>query len=144
MMRMLAGIVCLLTACQGVKIEPVDITGDDMCSFCRMAISQKRFAVEFWSKAPSLFKFDDAACMMSYLKRENQRQNVLATFVMDYEELRWLKAEEAYFIQSTQLKTPMRGGIIAFADKRHAEMAASRYQGKILKFDELCQLVGPD
>jgi len=139
MKKMLALFACLLTACQEVKIEPVDIAADDMCSFCRMAISERRFAAEFWSEGPTLFKFDDAGCMLNFIRRQDQHQDILAGFVMDYEARRWLKAEDAHYVRSTQIKTPMGGGIIAFGDEAQAEAVAARYQGQVLRFDELFQ-----
>lgn len=134
-MVMLAAI--LLAACARTRIEPVDIAGGDMCSFCRMAISEKRVATEFWSKEAALFKFDDAGCMLNFIRKENLRPDIHACFVMDYEARRWLKAEEAYFVRSARIKTPMGGGIIAFGDKAQAEAAASRYQGQVVRFDRL-------
>ncbi len=130
-------IVALLTACQQSRIEPVDIADGDMCSHCRMAISERRFAVEFWNKDSVLLKFDDAGCMLNYIRKQNLRADVLAAFVIDYEARRWLKAETAFYVQSAGIKSPMGGGIIAFGDKARAEAAANQYQGTLLRFDEL-------
>jgi copper chaperone NosL len=102
-----------------------------------MAISEKRYAVEFLNKDAAVFKFDDAGCMVNYIKRQVRRQDVLASFVVDYETRRWLRAEDAYYVRSVQIKTPMGGGIIAFADKEQAASAASRYQGQRMRFDGL-------
>ncbi len=135
-MKMLVLAACLLTACQPKMTEPVDIAPDDTCSFCRMAISEKRLAAEFWSRDTALYKFDDVACMVNHLKRGKGRQDIQACFVMDYDARRWLRAEEAYYVRSPQIKTPMGGGIIAFADRSSAEATASRYQGQMLRFDE--------
>ncbi len=137
MKRVLVLIACLLTACQQAKIEPVDIAGDDMCSHCRMAISEMRFAAEFLDGDGAVFKFDDAGCMLNYIRGRIRREDIRAIFVMDYEARRWLKADDAVYVRSERIKTPMGGGIIAFADKGQAEAAAGRYQGKLLKFDGL-------
>ncbi len=137
MKRTVISILILFAACQRGRIEPVDIMDGDMCSFCRMAISEKRFATEFWNRDSVLAKFDDAACMMSYIQRGKGREDILAAFVMDYEARRWLKAENAWYVGSARIKTPMGGGIIAFEDKARAEAAASRYEGQVVRFSDL-------
>jgi nitrous oxide reductase accessory protein NosL len=56
---------------------------------------------------------------------------------MDFDERQWIKADDAYYVQSSDLTTPMNGGIIAFKDRLPAQQAADKYHGKMLRFKEL-------
>ena len=127
----------LLAACQKGAVEPVAIEQEDMCSFCRMAISEKRYAAEFIDNEGEAFKFDDITCMTSFMRERHNQGNIGARFVMDFEAKAWLKADDAYYVQSTEIKTPMSGGIIAFKDRSRAEETAGKYAGKLLRFDDV-------
>jgi len=128
-------LVFLAASCGDGQLRPVAITAGDACDYCRMAISEKQYAGELLDLDGNTRKFDDLSCMLKYLKKSNP--GVAAYFVMDYETRSWVKAEEASFVRSSQLKTPMSGGIIAFKDKTKAEEALRRHQGELITFKQL-------
>lgn len=107
---------------------------EDMCSFCRMAISEKRFASELLTQDGEVFKFDDIGCMLRFRKSHGHPESVVATFVLDYDTRKWLKAEEAYFVKSKEFKTPMGGNVVAFKMGADAAAAADRTQGVSLRY----------
>ena len=127
--------VIVLAQCQRRATEPVAIESNDMCSFCRMSISEKRYAAELIDEEGSVFKFDDIGCMANFIKRNNTR--VHATFVMDFDHREWLKAENAFYVRSSELRTPMNGGIVAFEDRSSAEAAIAKYHGTKLDYPEV-------
>lgn len=127
----------LLAGCQKGSLEPVAIAPTDMCSFCRMAISETRYAAEFIDNEGEAFKFDDITCMTSFIRDRHNQGNGGARFVMDFDAKAWLKAEDAYYVQSTEIKTPMSGGVIAFRDQSRARETAGKYGGKLLRFNDL-------
>lgn len=127
----------LPAGCQKGALEPVAIEREDMCSFCRMAISEKRYAAEFIDNEGEAFKFDDITCMTSFMREGQNQGNIGARFVMDFDAKAWLKADDAYYVQSTEIKTPMSGGIIAFKDQSRAEETAGKYGGKLLRFNDV-------
>ncbi|HSQ20880.1 MAG TPA: nitrous oxide reductase accessory protein NosL [Blastocatellia bacterium] len=127
----------LLAGCQRGSLEPVAIAPDDMCSFCRMAISEKRYAAEFIDSEGEAFKFDDITCMTSFIREMHNQGNIGPRFVMDFDAKAWLKADDAYYVQSTEIKTPMSGGIIAFKDQSRAKETADKYGGKLLRFNDV-------
>jgi copper chaperone NosL len=105
-----------------------------MCAMCKMAISEKRFAAEFIDRDGQAFKFDDISCMVDYIKSRQRRDAIAATYLMDFDSRQWIKAETAYCVQSAEIKTPMRGGIIAFKDAASAASAAEKYHGQPRRF----------
>ncbi len=128
-----------LVNCQTRKIEPVAIAAEDMCSYCRMAISEKRVAAELIDSESQAFKFDDIGCMVNFVKNQKNSAKTVAYFVMDFENREWVKAESAFFVRSNEIRTPMNGGIIAFKDRAKAQAAADKYHGTLVRFDTIIQ-----
>ena len=125
--------VLLFSACEKREIQPVSLEPSDMCGFCKMAISEKRYAAEFISKDGDPFKFDDIGCMIRNIENKQKREAIAAVFVVDFDSKEWLKAESARFLRSSEFKTPMNGGIAAFREKTIPDSS----RGEWLSFDEL-------
>ena len=131
-------LLALITAsCQESAIEPVAIAPEDMCAYCKMAISEKRYAAQFVDRDGQPFKFDDIGCMIKFANEKMDRNKIAAYFVMDFDNRLWVKAEGAYFVSSAELKTPMDGHAAAFKDEARAREAAARFHGRLLSFADL-------
>lgn len=102
-----------------------------------MAISEVRFAAELIDSEGTAHKFDDLACMKSYLQDRKSDMMIPACFVMDYETRIWVAGREATYVRSQEFKTPMAGGIVAFKDRQSAEKAALSRKGALMSFDEV-------
>ncbi|HWQ33337.1 MAG TPA: nitrous oxide reductase accessory protein NosL [Blastocatellia bacterium] len=132
----------LLAACQSAALKPVELLPEDMCAFCRMALSERKYAAEFITKDGDAFKFDDLGCMADYIAGKKNRDQIAAFFVADFESKEWLNAETAHFVSSAKFQTPMSGGIVAFKDKTRAEAAAAANNGRLLSFAEVISRAG--
>jgi copper chaperone NosL len=126
-----------LAGCGKPKFEPVEIAAEDMCAFCKMAISEKRYAAEFLNSDGDVFKFDEIGCLANQLKTRQNRRDIAAFFVVDYDSRQWVNAEQAYFVRSEEFKTPMSGHIVAFKYRSKADEAAANYHGNLLGFGEV-------
>lgn len=104
-------------ACASGEVRPVPIENGDMCSFCRMAISEKQFAAEIIAVDETVLKFDDIGCLLRYRKAGGDKLQVAAIYFTDYDTRQWIKADSAVFVRSKNIKTPMGSGILAFADR---------------------------
>ena len=137
-------VLCLLmlTGCGSAELRPVELLPEDLCAFCRMAISEKRFASELVTKDSEPVKFDDIRCMLRYRKERIHPDSVAATFVVDFDTKEWLKSEEAYFVKSNEFKTPMAGNVVAFKNGADAAAAADRTQGMPLRYVALLEHLG--
>ena len=133
----LLGSLVLFTACGQPEIAPVAINPEDMCSMCRMAISEKQYTAEFITKDGDAMKFDDIGCMRDYLKAKADRNQIAAYFVADYESRKWLKAEAAHFVKSAEFATPMGGNIAAFQNEEKAKDATAKFKGQQLGFADV-------
>ena len=131
----IAGI--FLASCQRSMIEPIALAPEDMCAYCKMAISEKRYAGELIDSEWQPFKFDDIGCMVNFIESTKNTTKIVAYFVMDFDERQWIKATDASYVRSSEFNTPMNGGIIAFKDQAKAKEAADRYHGKLIRFEDL-------
>lgn len=125
-----------ITNCGAPEIKPVDIAAEDVCTHCKMAISEKQFASEIITTDGDALKFDDIGCMQDYLK-EKPDTKVAVHFFMNYETKTWLKGNAATFVKSKEITSPMGGGIIAFEHETKAKTAAAEFSGQIINFAEL-------
>lgn len=127
----------LLVACGASEPRPVPIVwNEDICSHCRMAISQPELAAEAVGTAGRVEMFDDIGCLVRWL-REPGAPEGLAPFVADFSTGDWLRAEEAVFVQSSDLPTPMGSGLAAFADREAAGKRARELGGRLLSWHEV-------
>lgn len=124
------------SACHEAEIKPVDIAAEDVCTHCKMAISEKQFAAELITPDGDALKFDDIGCMQEYLK-EKPDSKVAAHFFMNYETKTWLEGNAATFVKAKEITSPMGGGIIALENETKAKNAAAEFSGQILSFTEL-------
>jgi copper chaperone NosL len=129
--------IALLANCQKSAVEPVALAPEDMCSYCRMAISEKQYAAELIDGDEQAFKFDDIGCMLNFIKKGSVSVSAASFFVIDFDQRQWIKADDAYYVRSSELTTPMNGGIIAFKDQSRAQEATGKYHGKLVRFKEL-------
>lgn len=135
-----------LAACGGgqAKIEPPAIYyGEDVCDQCNMIISDERFAaamiVEVEPGRTDSRVFDDIGGMLLY-QNAHLELKVLARYVHDYETKEWLAAEDAYFVHSEQVHSPMNHGVIAAKTQEQAERLAAEFDGRVMAYAGLADL----
>ena len=128
--------VTVFANCQKPADGPIALAPEDVCAYCKMAISEKRYAAEFIDSEGQASKFDDIGCMGNFIKSRNATA-ITAYFVMDFNEGKWIKADNAYYVRSDELRTPMNGGIIAFQNESDAQEAIGRYRGMPLRFQDI-------
>ena len=76
-----------LAGCQKSATESVAIAPEDMCRYCKMAISEKRYAAEFIDRDGGAFKFDDIGCMLNFIKGQQNKNQIAAYFLAQLQSL---------------------------------------------------------
>ena len=137
--RLMIVLLLLLTACgatASAESSPPKIHyGEDVCEFCGMIISEERFAAAFVTGDGHGHIYDDIGDMVeAHLQLQ---EDVTAFFVHDHEHESWVRAEEAYFVHSEDLPTPMLSGLAAFTTEESAQVFAAKVDGRTLTFDAL-------
>jgi len=106
-----------------------------MCSFCRMAVSEARYAAEIVDRDENVYKFDDIGCMLQFLKKHSLPG--AAMFVRDYTGTGWIRASDAAYMRAESIPSPMGGHTIAFKQRAAAEEQARKLQGVVLSWEKL-------
>ncbi|MBM2840641.1 MAG: putative lipoprotein involved in nitrous oxide reduction [Bacteroidetes bacterium] len=104
--------------CATNEIKAIDIYPEDMCSNCKMAFSDHRFASEIINDQSEVFKFDDIGCMLKF-RSSRSGMKISATYLKDYDTKEWIPYERSTIVE-TDIETPMGSGKVAFADSTKA------------------------
>ncbi len=136
---LLVGLV-LWMSCSG-KPQEIDY-GRDLCTFCKMAITDPRYAAEIVTRKGRVYKFDSIECMIAAtLDGTVDPAEVKAYWVKDWGTQKWIPADKAYYLQSTKLRSPMGLNISAFGSRHALENAKQQYDGLELTFEDLPNVI---
>ncbi len=113
--------------------------GSDNCDFCKMTIVDDRFATECINTKGKVFRFDDAHCMITFLKNRGIWRNELAgVYFADFEKKgQWLKSDQAFLLESEALRSPMGGNIAAFSSNARRVEMMKEFLGKELLWTDI-------
>lgn len=131
-------IVSFLTGACSVKPEPFKF-GKDLCHTCKMTLMDPKFGAEVVTKKGRIFKFDDLVCLNQYLQTEKEaEQNLSHLLVIDFEKGdAFTDAREAWYVFSTEIKSPMAGHTAAFSSRETAEKFSGTVNGTLQRWDEV-------
>ncbi len=118
--------------------QPIQV-GVDQCSFCRMSVSDARFACELATVKGKIYKFDDMHCMIAFVNAPGTDKNSIKQFYLaDFNEsTKWLNAENAWLLKSEALKSPMGGNTAAFSNADDQKKAAGDFAGDLTTWKEI-------
>lgn len=124
---LLALAVCGL-ACGGGLLRPAPLdTRNDTCAWCRMAVSDARFAAQLVAPGEEPRFFDDIGCLRDWLAGSAGTTAGAAAFVADHGSKEWVRAGAAVYSSCPGLETPMNSHLVAHADaaSKSADPAAT-------------------
>ncbi len=106
-----------------------------------MIISDARYAAATLIEDGHTHKFDDLAEMFIF-QAKHPEDVVRAWFVHDYESETWIRGETAFYVMSSEIRSPMGYGVVALETREAAEAyAADLREAEIYTFDELNALM---
>lgn len=108
-----------------------------MCAYCKMAISEKRYAAEAIDNDGNAYKFDNAFCMTRFVADRKLRDKIGAWYIASYETRSWVDARKAAYAKSAEIPSPMASGLAAFSTKTSAMEFAAAHRGKVIAFEDL-------
>ncbi len=119
----------LLTGCNP-KPEKIAF-GKDNCAECKMTIMDPKFGAEIVTKKGKVYKFDDAHCVAVFMNRRGvEMSSIHQTLFVDYNNPdKFIKVQDAEFVVSSQLKSPMGGNAGAFDGKHAAQKVSDGIEG---------------
>jgi copper chaperone NosL len=126
----------LVTACSADVTGPPEIVVDQTaCSHCGMYVSEPAYAAAYRAHGKEARVFDDIGCLLDALRQETA--TTIDVWVQDAAGGGWLDAGDAVFLRSPNVRTPMNGGVLAYAGGAAAEKAAAAQRGEVMSFQEL-------
>jgi copper chaperone NosL len=135
----LALLALLLSAC--AKGPDLVHWGVEECSHCQMMITDERFAGQVVDRRGKTYKFDALECMADWVNR-----GVVA--VADFHSVwvsdgpdGWTRVEDASFLHSGEIRSPMGGGYIAFSDAGTAQRMQAEVGGRLMTWREVLDRV---
>lgn len=109
--------------------------GEDICDECGMIISEEVHAAAYRLSDGEQKLFDDIGDMVVHYGLHDH--DVAAFWVHDFNSVEWIRAEDAFFVASHDLVTPMGHGIAAFGDRPSAEALADDIGGAVHRLSDL-------
>jgi copper chaperone NosL len=121
-----AVLVIAVAACGGGPPGPAALdTHSEACRFCRMTISDARFAAQVVAPGEEPLFFDDIGCLDAYAGRQTLPAGA-TVYVVDHRTRAWVLATTAVFTRVEGVETPMNSHLVAHTDaaSRDADPAA--------------------
>jgi copper chaperone NosL len=110
-------LLLLLTACGSGPVGPAQPdTKHDACGWCRMAVSDLRFAAQLVAPNEEPRFFDDIGCLATFLRAGGAPARGQIAFVAGHRTKQWVRAASALYTKVPGLLTPMNSFLVAHAD----------------------------
>jgi len=131
-------IAIALLLCSNCSTGPKIIDyGHDGCHFCKMTIVDKIHGSELITDKGKVFKFDATECMLNYLS-DNKELPIHSLLTNYYEApTEFIAVEEATFLISEKLPSPMGANLTAFQIKASAEKVQLENGGDLYNWEAL-------
>lgn len=127
----------LLCAC---KPEPEALRyGQDVCYTCKMTLVDKKYGAELVTVKGKVYKFDDVNCMAGFIHSGYLKdQTISLTLITDYAQPGTLiPAQEAFYLKSDNLRSPMASEIAAFGSTESLQKNKETLTGTALRWSEV-------
>ena len=132
--------ILLLAACGGGAEGPVPVdTKNDACAWCRMSVSDLRFAAQLTAPGHEPKLFDDAGCLRDWLKEPREAAEWTA-WLSDHRTKEWVKATDAVLFRDPAIQTPMDSGLVAWASAASREQDPAGRSGTPVP---IAEVIGP-
>lgn len=127
-----------LGACGNTEVEPIR-QHQDQCDYCKMNISDMRYACSLLTEKGRTYKFDDLFCLVSWRDEAVEKGREIKSFyVYDFSGKNLaIPAESATFIYSAELMSPMGGNIAGFASLDSAQYYAKIYTTNVFPWEDI-------
>ncbi|KEF39062.1 NosL [Schinkia azotoformans MEV2011] len=129
-------LVLLLASCGQVgTIMPEAIDEEvDICEACTMMVQDNQYSAQIVTPSGQISKFDDIGCMTMYI---NDNLPVGQPYVRDFYSREWVQVEDAAFVFTDEVETPMNYGFLAFSSHTNAEKFLAESSGEKMLWNQV-------
>jgi len=132
----------LTTGCAGPGPRPIAF-GSEACEACLMGVVDEGHAAELVTRTGRVYAFDSVECLASYLESLDDPGVVHSAWVTDFSNPPDLiPAEDAFFLLSPTLTSPMGMGLTAFGRVEDRDGAVHAFGGGPLSWEGVRATVG--
>jgi copper chaperone NosL len=130
-------ILCFFASCSAGP-QPIN-AGKDHCYFCKMTITDTRYAAEILTAKGKVFKFDDIHCLTSFtnaamIEKNEIKEIYLVDFAGDHS---LIKSTESFLLKGDAIRSPMNGNVIAFKNHDSLKKTADQLKAQEISWAEL-------
>lgn len=134
--------IVALVGCSAPGPTPINY-GSDLCDYCDMTIADKAFGSELVTTKGKVFKFDSIECLAAAeTVGDHAASGIDSRWVTDFHNAgTFLNTENALLVATERQKSPMGVGLVAVADRSHADDLIAAKGGKLVNWEATRQLV---
>jgi copper chaperone NosL len=127
----------LISSCS-TEAEPLTY-GTDVCHFCKMTLMDKKFGAELVTKKGKVYKFDDLKCSIDFYNSGYEPTEAFSRkLVVDYSKPgNLIEVTEAFYLKSSEIRSPMNGQIAAFEMKPSMDSLKKEWKAIYLVWGEV-------
>ena len=108
----------------------------ERCSACGMDINQSQFKTRIEKTNGKMAHFGSVECMVNYVQTKDKQQ-FKALLVTDFSTGEEIIAEEAYFLKSDKVPSPMGANLSAYASRKSATESRKTNGGDLMDWETL-------
>jgi copper chaperone NosL len=124
-----------LSGCAGPGPRPIAF-GSEACEACLMGVVDEGHAAELVTRTGRAYAFDSVECLAAYLATMDDSAEVHSLWVTDFSNPSDLiRAEDAFFLLSPTLASPMGMGLTAFGRVEDRDGAVHAFGGGPLSWE---------
>ena len=98
-----------------------------------MTLADDRYGAELLTTTGRVYPFDSVECLVSFLDDRDSGIDVHSSWVTDFANPgQLIRADDAYYLKSETLTSPMGGGLTAFARVEDRDGARNAFGGEVL------------
>ena len=131
-------LIILIIALASCEIKPRPIAyGTDACQYCKMAIVDRQHAAQLVTAKGRIYNFDAVECLINFSPQLDEEDIALRLCNHFTEPGELIPAEEAYYLISEGIPSPMGAFLTAFRTNDLAKNARREHGGEVFTWNEL-------
>ena len=145
MKRLLSLVLLVVTAaaCDEASRPEELVKGRDLCSICRMPVSDIHFAAQITAPGELPRFFDDPGCFAEFVRGGEVKEKGAMGWVADHRTGTWVRADRAIYTRVPSLATPMNHKLVAHENAASRDSDPEVKDGKPVPLEEIFGPKGP-
>jgi copper chaperone NosL len=136
-------LIALLIGCSP-EPQPIDY-GNDVCEFCKMNITDNKYAAELVTHKNKIYKFDSIECLFQFKKGFIKNEEIHSEWVNDFSQPgKLIDLTKAYFLKSNVYRSPMGMNVLAVESEEILNDLKSKDDGIEMSYSEVFNLANKE